>query len=83
MAVFLKTVSTFYLIVIWGVLAGTLKMPIMPSAGPLEPIMLFVLAVALSIPAVALFAFGQVVADVRAARNHLAAMRRYFEPQNR
>jgi hypothetical protein len=83
MAVFLKTVSTFYLVVVWAVFAGTLKMPAVPSAGPLTPVIFFMIAVALSIPAVALFAFGQVVGDVRATRNHLAAMRRYFEPQNR
>jgi hypothetical protein len=82
MALFLKTVSAFYLLVVWGVFAGTLKMPIVPSAGPLEPVILFILAVAFSIPAVALFAFGQVVGDVRASRNHLAAMRRYYDPKN-
>jgi hypothetical protein len=80
MAVVLKIVSTLYLLILWGVFAGTLKMPVMPSAGPLESIMLFMLAVTFSIPAVALFAFAQVVGDVRATRNHLAAMRRYFEP---
>jgi hypothetical protein len=82
MSVFLRIVSAFYLIVVWGVFAGTLKMPIVPSAGALEPILLFLFAVALSIPAVALFAFGQVVGDVRATRNHLAALRRYYEPKN-
>ena len=80
MALFLKVVSALYLIVVWSTFAGTLQIPIVPSAGPLEPILLFILAVAFSIPAVALFAFGQVVGDVRATRNHLAAMRRYYEP---
>jgi hypothetical protein len=48
----------------------------------------FMIAVGLSIPAVALFAFGQVVGDVRIMRNHariqsdhLQAMRAYYEPQ--
>ena len=50
----------------------------------------FMIAIGLSIPAVALFAFGQVVGDVRIMRNnaqlqseHLRAMRAYYEPNSR
>ena len=49
----------------------------------------FMIAIGPSIPAVALFAFGQVVGDVRIMRNntrlqceHLKAMREYYEPSN-
>jgi hypothetical protein len=49
-------------------------------------VMSFMIAVGLSIPAVALFAFGKVVGDVRIMRNHarmqsdhLQAMRSYYE----
>jgi hypothetical protein len=53
-------------------------------------IIAFVIAIGLSIPAIALFAFGQVVGDVRIMRNHariqsdhLQAMRSYYEPERR
>ncbi|RED30376.1 hypothetical protein BJ123_117104 [Rhodopseudomonas thermotolerans] len=72
MAVFLKIVSGAYLILVWlsffiglqSPLERELQMP-MGSA----TIALFLIAVLLSIPGVALFAFGQLVGDVRAIRN--------------
>jgi hypothetical protein len=89
MAVFLKIVSGVYLLFVWVVFAGAMNTPIPPSVGAgLFPILAFFIAVGLSIPAVALFAFGQVVADVRIMRNnarmqteHLNAMRAYYEPR--
>jgi len=88
MAAFLKIVSGVYLVFVWLVFAMMLKTPVAASSlGGAEPVFAFLIAVALSIPAVALFAFGQVVGDVRIIRNnsrlqvdHLAAMRRYYEP---
>lgn len=90
MATFLKVVSGVYLVFVWLVFAMMLKAPMAAasSLGGAEPFFAFLIAVGLSIPAVALFAFGQVVGDVRIMRNnskaqleHLAAMRRYYEPQ--
>lgn len=88
MAAFLKIVSGIYLIFVWLTFAGIMKNPIFPSSTGLEPVLMFLGAVALSIPAVALFAFGQVVGDVRTIRNNsrsqledLSAMRRYYEPR--
>jgi hypothetical protein len=85
MAAFLKIVSGVYLIFVWLAFSLTLKapVPLAPGLGGAEPIIAFLIAIGLSIPAVALFAFGQVVGDVRVMRNntklqsdHLAAMRR-------
>lgn len=52
--------------------------------------MVLVLAVSFSIPAAILYAFGQLVAEVRSIRHlshlqaeHLKAVRRYYEPQGR
>lgn len=90
MATFLKVVSGIYLVFVWLIFAMMLKTPIVAtsSLNGAEPFFAFLIAVGLSIPAVALFAFGQVVGDVRVMRNnskaqldHLTAMRRYYEPQ--
>lgn len=90
MAVFLKIVSGVYLIFVWlafAILIGTPPPAAVGMGAGLMPVMAFMVAVGLSIPAVALFAFGQVVGDVRSMRNnarmqseHLAAMRAYYEP---
>lgn len=72
MAVFLKIVSGAYLILVWLSFFIGLQAPLsrelqMPAGG--ATILLFLIAVLLSIPGVALFAFGQLVGDVRAIRN--------------
>ncbi|WP_108522748.1 hypothetical protein [Bradyrhizobium algeriense] len=92
MAIFLKIVSGVYLAFVWLVLFLTLSVPTplnvsVASAG--ASVIVFMIAIGLSIPAVALFAFGQVVGDVRIMRNnarlqseHLKAMWAYYEPSN-
>ncbi|MFN3351669.1 MAG: hypothetical protein ACK41X_22175 [Pseudorhodoplanes sp.] len=93
MATFLKVVSGTYLFFVW--LAFTLvvsgvRVGLGGSGDDIGPIALiaFLICITLSIPAVALYAFGQVVADVRTMRqrmekseSHLFAMRSYYEPQ--
>jgi hypothetical protein len=90
MAAFLKVVSGVYLAFIWLIFFVMLSTPtpLTASMGSgAANVMSFMIAVGLSIPAVALFAFGQVVGDVRIMRNnarmqsdHLQAMRSYYEP---
>src|ERR1700710_1616725 len=89
MAGFLKVVSGVYLAFVWLVFFMMLKtpLPVNSSLGSDAPVFAFLVAIGLSIPAVALFAFGQVVGDVRVMRNntklqseHLKAMRAYYEP---
>jgi ABC-type proline/glycine betaine transport system permease subunit len=93
MAVFLKLVSALYLIFVWAVFAVAVSkpFPLASSVGneTTNVITLFI-AIGLSIPAVALFGFAQIVGDVRMIRNqarmqseHLRAMRAYYEPQHR
>jgi hypothetical protein len=92
MATVLRVVSAIYLVFVWLVFVGALNAPssITASVGSDSTVklMVFTICVGLSIPAVALFAFGQVVADVRTMRNnsrlqteHLDAMRSYYEPE--
>jgi hypothetical protein len=91
MATFLKIVSGVYLAFVWLIFAMTVGRPLgmyTPLLSSGGTVMTFMIAVGLSIPAVALFAFGQVVGDVRIMRNnareqseHLRAMRAYYEPQ--
>ncbi|MDB5824130.1 MAG: hypothetical protein JWR21_2834 [Herminiimonas sp.] len=92
MATILRIVSAIYLIFIWVVFFGTMNVPTPMASVPdtTVKLMVFSICVGLSIPAVALFAFGQVVADVRVMRNnarlqteHLDAMRTYYEPERR
>lgn len=52
-----------------------------PTSSGGATFLLFLGAVLLSIPAIALYAFGQVVGDVRIMAGHLAAMRKYYEPK--
>jgi hypothetical protein len=88
MAIFLKIVSGVYLTFVWLVFFITMNAPLPPVLGLGGPIIVFLFTVLLSIPAVALFAFGQIVGDIRVMR-HLAkrqaddlqAMRRYYEPR--
>ena len=92
MAIFLKIVSGFYLLIIWLVFIGAVRTPAPPTVGSdlLFHIIAFLIAVCLSIPAVVLFAFGQMVGELRTIRHysrlqaeHLKAMRTYYEPQGR
>jgi hypothetical protein len=82
---FLKVISAIYLILLWAFIAIAIAAGAdntLPSAGKAGATLLItVIGVLSSIPAVALYAFGQVVEDIRSARNHLHAMRRYYEPQ--
>jgi hypothetical protein len=95
MAVFLKFVSGVYLIFVWFICAVILLGPSIGLRTGLEPnvgitgmqVLAIFSAIGLSIPAVALFGFAQIVGDVRIMRNnarlqneHLAALRRYYEP---
>lgn len=98
MSLILRLISGVYLILVWTVFVATVAfLPgiavdsaiamqrltgTFPSDG-LFLLLLFLTAVFLSIPAIALYAFGQVVGDVRAMTDHLGAMRRYYEPNGR
>ena len=88
MANFLKIVSGVYLLVVWVGFVAVVTLAPAPDvySGPLA----FLIALGASIPAAALFAFAQIVEDVRSMRNnlrlqsdHLRAMRNYYEPQAR
>jgi hypothetical protein len=94
MASFLKVVSGIYLGFVWFVafIAISVPPPVAASMGSGNTVVVItiLIAVGLSIPAVALFAFGQVVGDVRVIRNnarlqsdHLRAVRSYYEPEQR
>ena len=90
MAIFLKIVSGTYLALVWAAFVSTFAGAHLgpPSLEPTTVHLLgFLIALVLSIPAAALFGFAQIVGDVRIMRNsalvhtnHLAAMRRYYEP---
>ena len=73
---------------IWALFAAfvSLSTDIFNAVGTMKPavanMITFFICVVLSIPAVALFAFGQVVGDVRAMRQHLRVMRNYYEPDH-
>jgi hypothetical protein len=93
MAIFLKLVSGVYLAFVWLAFFMTLSVPtpLNTSLGSGSAnVITFMIAIGLSIPAVALFAFGQVVGDIRVMRNysrlqseHLRSMRAYYEPNPR
>ncbi|MCK1661272.1 hypothetical protein IVA90_27675 [Bradyrhizobium sp. 151] len=92
MAIFLKIVSGFYLSLVWLAFVGALRTPAPPTIGSdlLFHLGAFLVAVCFSIPAVILFAFGQMVGELRSIRHysrlqteHLKAMRAYYEPQGR
>jgi hypothetical protein len=89
MSVFLKIVSIVYLLLVWATFFLMIRSP-EPDPIGITAIMYFMIAIGLSIPAAALFAFGQLVGDVRTMRNHaeiqsdhLEAMRAYYEPDRR
>lgn len=89
MAKFLRFVSALYVILVWLALAVVVSMPAVASTlGPATELVAFFIAVSLSIPATALFAFAQVVEDIRSVRrnvrlqrDHLEAMLAHYEPQ--
>lgn len=88
MSIFLKIVSGIYLLMVWAAFLIALTMrdtqlPIWGSndLGSSAPVAAFFICLGFSIPAAVLYAFGQIVGDVRASRNHLEAMRRYYEPR--
>jgi len=94
MAVFLKIVSGIYLAFVRLVafIAISVPSPVSASVGSSNVVAVttILVAVGLSIPAVALFAFSQVVGDVRIMRNNarlqtarLRAMRSYYAPEQR
>ncbi len=82
MALFLKIVSGIYFALIWLFAAFALAMPTSELGLSIwhKPAIVIV-AATLTLPAAALYAFGQVVGDVRKVRQHLAAMRHYYDPQ--
>lgn len=54
----------------------------LPSLGAeTSKVISVVVGLVATVPAAGLFAFAQLVEDARAIRGHLAAMRRYYEPQ--
>ena len=85
MSVFLKIVSGLYLAFIWLVFALVVYLP--TSAGQYSHQVIvslaFLIAIALSVPAAILFAFAQIVGDIRVMREHLRVMRTYYEPARR
>jgi hypothetical protein len=86
MGVVLKIVATIYLAIIWGTVVRVFYIPYVPNIYFTElglQIFLIVFAISSSVPAAALFGFGQVVGDVRAMRGHLKAMRKYYEPNDK
>lgn len=94
MATMLRVISGIYLVFVWLAFFGAMNAPPSMTASvgsdTVVKLMGFTICVGLSIPAIALFAFGQVVADVRTMRNnsraqtdHLEAMRSYYEPERR
>jgi hypothetical protein len=78
-AIFLKVVSGIYFILIWLVAVVALMTPLEGLSVWHKPIIV-IIAATLTLPAAALYAFGTVVGDTRRIRNHLAAIRRYYEP---
>lgn len=98
MALVLRLISGIYLVLVWTIFVMVvLFMPgtsietdqtlfrtfgVIPTHG-MVVFLSFLITVGISIPAIALYAFGQVVGDVRAMTDHLGAMRRYYEPNGR
>lgn len=89
MAIVLKVVSAVYLAFVWLAFAFAINtpMPVAPLLGGAEHLITFLIAVGLSMPAIVLYGFGQVVGDIRMMRDlaklqgdDLRAMRRYYEP---
>jgi hypothetical protein len=76
--IILKVISAVYLLLHWAVFIGAFQKiePSTPYTSDFgAQLLLVAIAVALSIPAIALYAFGQLVDDFRAVRTHLQAAR--------
>jgi hypothetical protein len=87
MASFLKIFSGFCLFLIWVPTIFVFFIPLAelpPSITPQQVVLVKLAAIAIaivsSVAPVALYAFGRLVGDVRAVREHLSVMRRYYEP---
>jgi hypothetical protein len=84
MASLLKAAAILYLIMLWGLftiaMIGTSMQPVQIGTVRADAVLLFVACVVGTIPAAVLYAFGSMVEDVRSMRDHLAAMRAYYEP---
>jgi hypothetical protein len=88
MALFLKFISGLYLILVWTLFFVVFFFGPDVAAIPnryghvaeTTPIF-FIICAVLSIPAVALYAFGQIVGDIRASRLHLEAMLEHLKPK--
>jgi len=84
MALFLKYVAGACLVVTWCVAglvaAGALISPQPDTQGGTFWLYFIATCIGLSLPAAILFAFAAIVEDVSEMKNHLAAMRRYYEP---
>jgi hypothetical protein len=81
---FLKITSGLYLVLVW--FAFVLVVSVADARTPAEMVAAVFAAVSLSIPSAVLFAFAQILEDVRSMRNnlrlqshHLEAMRAYYE----
>lgn len=84
MAIFLKVVSGLYFLFVWLIAFLILMTPIdQLGLSVWHTPATVMIAVTLSLPAAALYAFGTLVGDTRKIRNHLAAMRSYYEPERR
>ena len=84
MARFLKIFSGLYLVLVW--FAFVLAILAAHARTPAEGLAAVLVAVSLSIPSAALFAFAQILEDARSVRNnlrlqshHLEAMLAYYE----
>lgn len=82
MAAFLKFVSGIYLTFVWLVVFLSIKN--IGTAGVSDPTLyqlaFIIIGVGLTVPAALIFAFGTLVGDTKKIREHLAAIRRYYEP---
>jgi hypothetical protein len=81
---FLKIISGLYLVLVW--FAFVLVISVADARTPAEMVAAVFAAVSLSVPSAVLFAFAQILEDVRSMRNnlrlqshHLEAMRAYYE----
>lgn len=85
MSLFLKYVAGACLIVTWCVsaliAAGSIISPQPDTQGGTFWLYFIVTCVGLSLPSAILFAFAAIVEDVSEMKEHLAAMRRYYEPE--